>query len=64
MPVADDRRTPGRANMDNMTSAGLGSDGMGLFGILSKWPTFNHHTDYTGVMSAGEGVYNSFVWEG
>jgi hypothetical protein len=29
---------------------------------MHVWPTFNHHTDYTVMMSAQDGTYNSMVW--
>ena len=64
VPKADDRRTPGNANVAKMGQAGIGTDGSGLFkGVMTLWPTFNHHTDYTGIFSAAHDVYTSTVWE-
>jgi hypothetical protein len=30
--------------------------------LMHVWPTYNHHTDYTGVYSAVTGAYSSVVW--
>eukprot|EP00041_Stephanoeca_diplocostata_P009539 m.147257 g.147257 ORF g.147257 m.147257 type:complete len:443 (-) comp17783_c0_seq1:180-1508(-) len=60
VPKADDRRTPGRAHMN-----ALGRDHVGLPGmhsVMTAWPTFNHHTDYTGYFAAFNGTYESTVW--
>ena len=63
VPKADDRRTPGRSNMDMMGPSGIGANGDGMLkDVLEKWPTFNHHTDYTGVFSAATNLYRSMVW--
>lgn len=62
-PVADNRRDPGNANTESMGQAGIQVNGTGLFDhVMSVWPTFNQHTDYTAIMSAGENVYSSYVW--
>lgn len=63
VPKADDRRTPGVANMDKMGSKGIGTNGEGMLkDVLEKWPTHNHHTDYTGIFSAATGLYRSMIW--
>lgn len=65
VPVADDRRTPGRANMKKLGRSGIGARGDGLYEqVMKVWPTFNHHTDYTAIMSANEKsyTYQSTVW--
>lgn len=64
VPKADDRRTPGIAHMRTMGPGGIG-DGSGLFDrVMNVWPTKNHHTDYTIIMSASEEtfLYNGTVW--
>ena len=55
-PVADNRRQPGYEHMRNLTRAGvpLPKPG-GMWQIMSAWPTFNHHTDYTGIFSPEKG---------
>ena len=60
VPVADDRRTPGNAHMDTLGQAGVGAAGM--LSVMKQWPTFNHHTDYTGVFSAANDMYTSMTW--
>ena len=60
VPSADDRRTPGYAHMDALTSKGV--DASSIYDIMLQWPTFNPHTDYTGVFSPKLGYYNSTVW--
>ena len=60
VPTADDRRTPGNAHMDALGQAGV--DAAGMLGVMKQWPTFNHHTDYTGVFSAANNIYNSMTW--
>jgi hypothetical protein len=63
VPTADDRRTPGVANMNKMGPRGIGVNGDGMLKhVLEKWPTYNHHTDYTGVFSAATGLYRSMIW--
>ena len=63
VPKADDRRTPGNANVRAMGRNGIGEDGSGLFdSVITKWPTFNHHTDYSGIYSAAKGIYKSYSW--
>lgn len=63
VPAADDRRTPGIANMKK-----LGRDHVpdpipgGMYSIITTWPTFNHHTDYSAVICAADGLYKSFTW--
>lgn len=59
-PQSDDRRTPGDAHMRELGEAGVNPEG--LLGVMTKWPTFNHHTDYTAIMSAADGTYNGHVW--
>jgi len=59
-PAWDDRRTPGNANMLQLGQAAVGKNS--LYGILHQWPTFNNHTDATGVLGINEGSYLSIVW--
>jgi len=62
VPSADDRRTPGVASMrtlggpDGVTSASM-------WGVITRFPVFNHHTDITVFMSPSSGVYNATVWQ-
>ena len=61
VPKADDRRTPGNAHMDQMGQSF--TDLNTLFkDVVHVWPTFNHHTDYTVMMSASDNSYESTVW--
>ena len=60
VPKADDRRTPGDAHMDQLGEANLSHDT--LFGLMTKEPTYNSHTDYTAVMEPATGYYRSGVW--
>eukprot|EP00618_Florenciella_parvula_P017955 CAMPEP_0119509216 /NCGR_PEP_ID=MMETSP1344-20130328/28571_1 /TAXON_ID=236787 /ORGANISM="Florenciella parvula, Strain CCMP2471" /LENGTH=430 /DNA_ID=CAMNT_0007546029 /DNA_START=81 /DNA_END=1373 /DNA_ORIENTATION=- len=61
VPSADDRRTPGYANMeavgkDSINTANLFSD------VMTVWPTYNPHTDITCIMSAKYGDYDCSIW--
>jgi hypothetical protein len=60
VPKADDRRTDGILNMKALGQANVGASGMKK--VMSTWPTFNHHTDYTGVFAAFNGTYTSGYW--
>mmetsp|Transcript_49864 Transcript_49864/g.131493 ORF Transcript_49864/g.131493 Transcript_49864/m.131493 type:complete len:140 (-) Transcript_49864:281-700(-) len=62
VPTADDRRTPANAAMIAMGQAGLGIEPLRV--ILQTFPTFNPHTDYTGLMVPKTSYYNSTVWIG
>ena len=60
VPTADDRRTPVNANVAKLTAAGINATSVAE--VMHVWPTFNHHTDYTGVFSPSTGAYSSVVW--
>jgi len=61
VPSYDDRRTPGRAHMDAIGTKGV--DYAGMYGVLTQWPTFNHHTDFTIVYSAANSsMYQTYIW--
>lgn len=60
VPAADDRRTPGIEHMKAVGQAGVGIEQM--LTVMETWPTFNHHTDYTGVYSPFNSTYISMVW--
>jgi len=60
VPVADDRRTPGVANMKAMGFGNVTTEN--IMHIMSTFPTYNPHTDYTVVMNPLDGVYQSGVW--
>jgi hypothetical protein len=62
VPAADDRRTPGVASMRAIGQAGLGT--ASLWGAITRFPVFNHHTDYSGVYVPARAMYNSSVWMG
>jgi len=60
VPVADDRRTPGYNSMD-----ALGQNGISISAIkkvMTTWPVYNHHTDYTGIFIPANGTYMSQIW--
>jgi hypothetical protein len=61
VPASDDRRTPGVAHMVALGQRGVGVQGLKK-DVLLRWPTFNHHTDYTSVMSAKDSTWDSTVW--
>jgi hypothetical protein len=47
--------------MDAIGVQGVGYDGM--FSVLTQWPTFNHHTDFTIVCSAANSsMYQTYIW--
>lgn len=60
VPTADDRRTPLLANLKTLGVDGINATS--VHDIMTKWPTFNHHTDYTGVFQAATGLYSSETW--
>ena len=60
VPVADDRRTPGRAHMDALGPSKITSDS--IYQVMTTEPTYNFHTDYTAVMEPQSGLYMSGVW--
>jgi len=62
VPVSDDRRTPGNAAMLAMGQAGLAVEP--LRAVMHHFPTFNPHTDYTGLFVPKKSYYNSTVWMG
>ena len=62
-PVADDRRHPGYALMAKMGKAHVSPEAM--WGeVITKFPLFNGHTDYTMIAVPKTGLYNSTVWMG
>eukprot|EP00633_Aureoumbra_lagunensis_P007336 CAMPEP_0197322882 /NCGR_PEP_ID=MMETSP0891-20130614/70173_1 /TAXON_ID=44058 ORGANISM="Aureoumbra lagunensis, Strain CCMP1510" /NCGR_SAMPLE_ID=MMETSP0891 /ASSEMBLY_ACC=CAM_ASM_000534 /LENGTH=433 /DNA_ID=CAMNT_0042815389 /DNA_START=1 /DNA_END=1302 /DNA_ORIENTATION=- len=60
-PSADDRRTPGMANMENLTQNGVSVSGL-FDHVLSVWPTLNPHTDVSCVMAPWNATYECRVW--
>lgn len=60
VPKADDRRTPAHQHMDTLSETKVGMPGM--LSVMTAWPTFNHHTDYTGIFAAFNGTYESNIW--
>jgi len=64
-PVWDDRRTPGKQHLEQLGQKGLVNT-KSVLEILKMWPTFNHHTDVTAIMSPcamQNGVWSDGVWE-
>lgn len=61
-PTFDDRRDPGIQHMEAVGQANV--NGKSLFGVLTQWPNFNHHTDFTAIISAGAGTeaYQTVIW--
>eukprot|EP00471_Norrisiella_sphaerica_P008577 CAMPEP_0184503630 /NCGR_PEP_ID=MMETSP0113_2-20130426/52007_1 /TAXON_ID=91329 /ORGANISM="Norrisiella sphaerica, Strain BC52" /LENGTH=440 /DNA_ID=CAMNT_0026893165 /DNA_START=1434 /DNA_END=2752 /DNA_ORIENTATION=+ len=55
VPKADDRRTPEIQSMEMMGQSGVGIPGM--LSVITKWPAYNHHTDYTGVFVPWNDTY-------
>lgn len=64
IPQADDRRAPGMKYMRSLKPEGVKNGSGILENVISLWPVFNHHTDYSAIMSAGNETYTyqSFVW--
>lgn len=65
VPKADDRRTPGLQYMRALRlKKGNDLGSQLLSNVISVWPVFNHHTDYSAIMSAGNAsfTYESFAW--
>eukprot|EP00039_Didymoeca_costata_P018516 m.333775 g.333775 ORF g.333775 m.333775 type:complete len:394 (-) comp17220_c0_seq1:104-1285(-) len=61
VPTYDNRRDPGNAMMEKLGRSGVTHDG--IFKVMTSWPLFNHHTDYTNVMSAdNSSMYGTLVW--
>jgi N-acylethanolamine-hydrolysing acid amidase len=61
-PKADDRRTPGYALMNAMTPQGLTTSAM--WSVITTFPVFNMHTDYSLIAVPARALYNSTVWMG
>ena len=61
VPTADDRRTPGFANMEAVGVDNMNEDSL-LSEVMTQWPTFNSHTDLTCIMRPATGLYDCTVW--
>ncbi|GMI05306.1 hypothetical protein TrVE_jg1157 [Triparma verrucosa] len=61
VPTADDRRTPGYANMEAIGKEALNEENL-LEDVMKQWPTFNPHTDLTCIMSAKYDIYDCSIW--
>jgi len=61
VPSADDRRTPGYANMEAIGKDAVNKDNL-LNDVMTQWPTFNPHTDLTCIMSAKYELYDCMIW--
>jgi len=61
VPESDNRRDPGNENMQK-----VGQDHANLTSIwsdvLTIWPTFNPHTDWTSLLCAETGELDTFTW--
>ena len=62
VPTADDRRHPGYKLMDAMGPKGVSPAAM--WGVITTWPVFNGHTDFSLVAVPAAALYNSTVWMG
>eukprot|EP01001_Neometanema_parovale_P006095 NODE_2476_length_1413_cov_22.419380_g2354_i0.p1 GENE.NODE_2476_length_1413_cov_22.419380_g2354_i0~~NODE_2476_length_1413_cov_22.419380_g2354_i0.p1 ORF type:complete len:398 (-),score=99.60 NODE_2476_length_1413_cov_22.419380_g2354_i0:152-1345(-) len=60
VPAADNRRDPGNANMKKMGQKGVNE--ANLLEVMKTWPTFNPHTDFTGVFCPAKSLYTSMYW--
>ncbi|GMI48471.1 hypothetical protein TrCOL_g6674 [Triparma columacea] len=61
VPSADDRRTPGYANMEAIGKDDINKDNL-LNDVMTEWPTYNPHTDLTCIMSAKYNLYDCMIW--
>lgn len=61
-PKSDDRRDYGKKHMETLGQSGVSDQG--LYSVLTQWPTFNHHTDITALISAetAQSDYKSYIW--
>lgn len=61
-PTYDNRRDPGIQHMKAVGQTNV--DSKSVFGVLTQWPTFNHHTDFTGIISADAEAaeYQTYIW--
>ena len=60
-PPYDDRRDPGIQHMEAVGHAAISNTT--LYKVLTTWPTFNHHTDFTALISASSpDSYQTFIW--
>jgi len=61
VPDSDNRRDPGNANMQKVgqTHANLTSIWLD---VLTIWPTFNPHTDWTSLLCAETGELSTYTW--
>lgn len=62
VPDADNRREPGNNRIQALGRANITEDSM--YSVMTRWPTFNPHTDHTVVFVVRDGVYNAHVWRG
>ena len=61
VPSYDDRRTPAIAHMKALGQPAVGFSG--LLSVMKMWPTFNHHTDFTAIISAADPAnYVTWIW--
>lgn len=62
-PSYDDRRKYGIEMMNKIGGkAGVNHDS--LFKVMTSWPLFNHHTDFTNVYSAANSsMYQTLIWD-
>lgn len=60
-PSYDDRRDPGIAHVEAVGQPNI--DQATLLKVMTTWPTFNHHTDFTIVCSpSNASMYQTLVW--
>ena len=62
VPTADDRRHPGYKYMNALGRAHVTPQSM--WGVITTYPVFNAHTDYSLISVPSQGTYNSTIWMG
>jgi len=62
VPTADDRRHPGYKLMNDLTAARVAPASM--WGVITTYPVFNSHTDFSLVSVPSLGLYNATTWMG
>jgi hypothetical protein len=61
VPAADDRRTPGFANMDAIGETAITTKNL-FDDVMTVWPTMNPHTDMSCIISAAKNLYDCNIF--
>eukprot|EP00300_Choanocystis_sp_HF-7_P043399 c9972_g1_i2.p1 GENE.c9972_g1_i2~~c9972_g1_i2.p1 ORF type:complete len:394 (-),score=76.26 c9972_g1_i2:106-1287(-) len=56
---ADTRRAPGVHHMEQFRDE---MDDTAMYAVLTSWPVFNHHTDFSAIYHPADGKFMSYVW--